>query len=65
MSQKTKMVPQLAGLTYAHTLVIESTHEYGNLHSRIVSNFEYTLYLQIFGPLLFSQTLLLNAIMAE
>ncbi len=28
MSEKTKEVPQGADLTYAHTLVIKSTHEY-------------------------------------
>ncbi len=28
MSEKTKEVPQLADATYAHTLVIKSTHEY-------------------------------------
>ncbi len=28
MSEKTREVPQLADATYAHTLVIESTHEY-------------------------------------
>ncbi len=28
MSEKTREVPQLADSTYAHTLVIESTHEY-------------------------------------
>ncbi len=27
MSEKTKEVPQLADATYAHTLVIKSTHE--------------------------------------
>ena len=26
MSEKTRLVPQLADATYAHTLVIESTH---------------------------------------
>ncbi len=28
MSEKIKEVPQLADATYAHTLVIKSTHEY-------------------------------------
>ncbi len=28
MLEKTKEVPQLADATYAHTLVIESAHEY-------------------------------------
>ena len=28
MSEKTRMTPQLADTIYAHTLVIESTHEY-------------------------------------
>ncbi len=28
MSEKTREVPQLADTTYAHTLVIKSTHEY-------------------------------------
>ncbi len=28
MSEKTKQVSQLADTTYAHTLVIKSTHEY-------------------------------------
>ncbi len=28
MSEKTREVPQLADATYAHTLVIKSTHEY-------------------------------------
>ncbi len=28
MSEKTKEVPQLADATYAHALVIKSTHEY-------------------------------------
>ena len=28
MSEKTKEVPRLAYATYAHTLVIKSTHEY-------------------------------------
>ncbi len=28
MSEKTREVPQLANTTYAHTLVIKSTHEY-------------------------------------
>ncbi len=28
MSDKTKEVPQLDDLTYAHTLVIKSTHDY-------------------------------------
>ena len=27
MSERTGLVPQLANLTYTHTLVIESTHE--------------------------------------
>ncbi len=29
MLEKTKEVPQLADTTYAHTLVIKSTHVYG------------------------------------
>ncbi len=33
MSEKTKEVPQLADATYAHTLVIKSTHEYKFLSS--------------------------------
>ncbi len=28
MSKRTRLVPQLADLTYTHTLLIESTHEY-------------------------------------
>ncbi len=41
MLEKTKEVPQLADATYAHTLVIE----------------KYSLYLEFFLPLWFSQTL--------
>ncbi len=35
MSEKTKEVPQLADATYAHTLVIKSTHEYSDLLLRV------------------------------
>ncbi len=38
MLEKTREVPQLPDATYAHTLVIESTHEYKVRH----------LYLEIF-----------------
>ena len=50
MSEKTREVPQLANTTYSHTLVIESTH-----HANFI--IRYTLYLEIFLPLWFSQTL--------
>ncbi len=46
MSEKTKEVPQLADGTYAHILVIKSTHEY-KVHGLYGSNFPYgpwTLY---------------------
>ncbi len=54
MSEKTREVPQLADATYAHTLVIESTHIHRQFHH---TNFEYTLYLEVFRPLWFFQTL--------
>ena len=38
MSEKTKEVPQLGDTTYAHTLVIKSTHEY-KVHGPCGSNF--------------------------
>ena len=42
MSEKTKEVPQLAGATYAHTLVIKSTTSYGQSMSiGCVSKFGY------------------------
>ena len=42
MSEKTKEVPQLDDATYAHTLVIESTHEY-KFHGPYGSNFPCTI----------------------
>ncbi len=42
MSDGTKLVPQLAELTYIHTLVIESTHEY-KVHGPYGSNFPCTI----------------------
>ncbi len=41
MSEKTKEVPQLADATYAHTLVIKSTHEY-----KIVSPCKLKVYIE-------------------
>ena len=38
MSEKTRLAPQLADTTYAHTLVIKSTHEY-NVHGPFMSTF--------------------------
>ncbi len=46
MFEKTRQVPLLADATYAHTLVIESTHEY-KVHGPYGSNF----------PLLYIRTL--------
>ncbi len=43
MSEKTREVPQFADATYAHTLVIESTHEY-KVHGPDGSNFPWTIY---------------------
>ncbi len=40
MSEKTRLTPQLADTTYAHTLVIKSTHEY-KAHGPYGSNFPY------------------------
>ena len=40
MSEKTKEVPQHADATYAHTLVIKSTHEY-KVHWPHGSNFPF------------------------
>ncbi len=42
MSEKTREVPQLADTTYAHTLVIKSTHEY-KVHVPYGSNFPCTM----------------------
>ncbi len=42
MSEKTKEVPQLADATFAHTLVIKSTHEY-KVHGPYGSNFPCTI----------------------
>ncbi len=42
MSEKTKEVSQLADTTYAHTLVIKSTHEY-KVHGPYGSNFPCTI----------------------
>ncbi len=42
MSEKTREVPQFADATYAHTLVIESTHEY-KVHGPYGSNFPCTI----------------------
>ncbi len=42
MSEKTKEVPQLADTTYAHTLVIKSTHEY-KVYGPYGSNFPCTI----------------------
>ncbi len=39
MSEKTRLTPQLADATYAHTLVIKSTHEY-KVHGPYGSNME-------------------------
>ena len=50
MSEKTKEVPQLADATYAHTLVIKSTHEY-KVHGPYGSNFPCTI--GATGPLMF------------
>ncbi len=49
MSEKTREVPQLADTTYAHTLVIKSTHEY-KVHGPYGSNFPCTIGAR--GPLL-------------
>ncbi len=49
MSEKTKEVPQLADATYAHTLVIKSTHEC-KVHGPYGSNFPCTI--GAIGPLL-------------
>ncbi len=38
MLEKTWEVPQLVVATYAHTLVIESTHAYNKVHGRYGSN---------------------------
>ncbi len=38
MSEKTKEVPQLTDATYAHTLIIKSTHEY-RVHGPYGSNY--------------------------
>ena len=43
MLEKTRDVPQLADLTYAHNLVIEGTHEY-KVHGPWIEQ-ERTLYL--------------------
>ncbi len=42
MLEKTREVPQLADTTYAHTLVIKSTHEY-KVHGSYGSNFPCTI----------------------
>ena len=47
MSEKTREVPQPVDATYAHTLVIESTHEY-KIHEPYGSNFaRLTSHLQV------------------
>ncbi len=38
MSEKTREVPQLADATYAHTLVIQGTHEY-KVHGPFIDSF--------------------------
>ncbi len=42
MWEKTKEVPQLADATYAHTLVIKSTHEY-KVHGPYGSDFPWNV----------------------
>ncbi len=42
-SERITVVPKLADLTYAHTLVIKSTHEY-KVHGPYGSNFPWTIW---------------------
>ncbi len=75
MSEKTRLTPQLADTTYAHTLVIKSTHEY-KVHGTIwpmdlvyMSTFDNQSMSigcvgKLGGSVWFSQTLPLKAMLA-
>ncbi len=57
MSEKTC---QLADTTYAHSLVIKSTHEYKSVPYPLIPQYERRLCRQVGAPLWFSPTLPLN-----